>query len=126
MNATARAILEELVEQARDKGYEYLFTNPRTGTRYKDVKKAYKDLLKDAGIADLWFHDLRHSFATAVGNDPGVSLPALAATLGHKDVKTTMIYIHATDEGKRRVVQAAERFRQPRSQGGHKEERRAG
>jgi integrase len=126
MNVTARAILEELVEQSRDKGYEYIFTNPRTGTRYKDVKKAYKELLKDAGIADLWFHDLRHSFATAAGNDPTVSLPALAATLGHKNVKTTMIYTHATDEGKRRVVEAAERFRQARSQGGHKEERRAG
>jgi hypothetical protein len=36
-----------------------------------------------------------------------------------------MIYTHATDEGKRRVVEAAERFRQPRSQGGHKEERQA-
>jgi integrase len=126
MNTTARAILKEMVEEAESKRYSYLFTNPRTGTRYKDVKKAYKRLLKEAGIDDLWFHDLRHSFATAAGDNPNVSLPALAATLGHRNVKTTMIYTHATDEGKRRVVEAADRFRQAKSQGGHKEERRAG
>lgn len=119
LNSTARAILEELIVRARGEGYQYFFTNPHTGTRYKEIKKAYKALLEDAGIDNLWFHDLRHSFATAAGNDPNVSLPALAATLGHKNVKTTMIYTHATDDGKRRVVEAAERFRQPRSQGGH-------
>ncbi len=76
-------------------------------------------MLKDAGIEDLWFHDIRHSFATAAGDSPDVSLPALAETLGHKSIKTTMIYTHATDEGKRRVVDAAERFARGRSQIGH-------
>lgn len=102
MNTSARLILIALAANAD--GKEYLFTISRTGTRYKDVKKAYKRLLKDAGIDDLWFHDIRHSFATAAGNDPSVSLPALSETLGHRSIKTTMIYTHATDEGKRRVV----------------------
>lgn len=127
MNNTSRLILEELVKDCKG---EYLFTNPRTGTRYKNVKKAFKRVLKDAGIDDLWFHDIRHSFATAAGDSPDVSLPALAETLGHKNIKTTMIYTHATDEGKRRVVDAAERFGKGRSHIGHTEdeekERRAG
>ena len=116
MNETSRLILQELVSTCTN---EYLFTNPRTGTRYKEVKKAFKRLLKDAGIDGLWFHDIRHSFATAAGDSPDVSLPALAETLGHKSIKTTMIYTHATDEGKRRVVDAAERFARGRSQIGH-------
>ena len=110
-NETAREVLLELVEQARARGWEYLFTNPRTLTRYKDVKRSYANLLKNAEITDLWFHDLRHSFATEAGRSGQVSLSALSETLGHKDIKTTMIYAHATDEGKRRVVDAAERFR---------------
>ena len=118
MNETSRLILQELVSTCTN---EYLFTNPRTGTRYKDVKKAFKRLLQDAGIDNLWFHDIRHSFATAAGDSPDVSLPALAETLGHKSIKTTMIYTHATDEGKRRVVDAAERFARGRSQIGHME-----
>lgn len=119
MNGTARRILSEQVEIARRNGWTYLFTNPRTGDRYKDVKKAFRKLLEDAGINGLWFHDIRHSFATAAGDSPDVSLPALAETLGHKSIKTTMIYTHATDEGKRRVVDAAERFARGRSHSGH-------
>jgi integrase len=121
MSATARQVLTELVGNARRKGLTYLFTNPHTGRRYTDVKKAFRAVLTDAGINNLWFHDLRHSFATAAGDSPDVSLPALAETLGHKSIKTTMIYTHATDEGKRRVVDAAERFARGRSQIGHME-----
>jgi integrase len=121
MNATARMILTELVANAKRNGLSYLFTNPRTGRRYGDVKKAFKGLLTDAGIDNLWFHDIRHSFVTAAGDLPDVSLPTLAETLGHKSIKTTMIYTHATDEGKRGVVDAAERFAGGRSQIGHKE-----
>ena len=86
------------------------------------MKNAFKRVLKDAGIDDLWFHDIRHSFATAAGDSPDVSLPALAETLGNKNVKTTMMYTHATDEGKRRVMDAAERFGKVRSQIGHTDE----
>jgi integrase len=109
MNATARALLIDLVSQARTQGWEYIFTNPRTGTRYKDIKKAFNNALRDAGIEDLRFHDLRHTFASQAGDDPGVSVAALAETMGHKDWKTTMQYTHASKKSKLRVVEAQER-----------------
>jgi integrase/recombinase XerD len=34
MNATACNLLVGLVAQAKEQGWEYIFTNPRTGTRY--------------------------------------------------------------------------------------------
>ena len=108
MNSTVSAILADQMTQAKSKGWEYLFTNPVTGTRYKDIKKGFKDVLRDAGI-EFWFHDLRRSFATRAGSDPSVGIPALAATLGHKNWQTTMRYTYATDEAKRRVVDAQER-----------------
>ena len=109
MNSTVSAILADQMTQAKAKGWEYLFTNPVTGTRYKDIKKGFKNVLRDAGIENFWFHDLRRSFATRAGSDPSVAIPALAATLGHKNWQTTMRYTYATDEAKRRVVDAQER-----------------
>jgi integrase len=81
-------------------------------------QKAFRAACKDAGITDLRFHDLRHSFASAAGDDPNVSLAALMETPGHKDPRTTTQYTHASRQGKTRVVEAAERWQVESS--GHK------
>jgi integrase len=109
MSDTAKTLLTELVEQAKAEDWEYLFTNPKTGTRYKDIKKAFKNAVRDAGLTDLRLHDLRHEFASTAGDDPEVSVTALAETLGHKNLKTTMQYTHASKAGKLKVVQAQEK-----------------
>lgn len=44
-----------------------------------------------------------------IGNKQGGPLPALQDVMGHQDVHTTMRYAHATDEGRRRVVNALEK-----------------
>jgi integrase len=109
MNQTAPALLLELVNKAQAQGWQYLFTNPRTGTRYKDIKKAFKNACRDAGIEGLRLHDLRHEFASTAGDDPEVSVAALAETMGHKDWKTTVQYTHASRASKLKVVNAQER-----------------
>jgi len=63
---------------------------------------------KLAGIESLRIHDLRHTFGTRAA-DAGVPLPAIRDVMGHKSTKTTERYTHATDAGKRRAVEAAER-----------------
>lgn len=105
----AKQILHKLFEEAHRNGWSFLFTNPKTGDRYKDLKSAFKAACRDAGIVDMRFHDLRHTFGTRAGDDPNVSIPALAEVMGHKNWRTTMRYTHATDEGKRRVMEAQER-----------------
>jgi integrase len=60
LNSTARSVLKELAEAAKAKGWEYLFTNPNTGTRYKHLKHSFTSALSDAKIEDFRFHDLRH------------------------------------------------------------------
>ncbi len=118
MNATAKGVCLDLVAQARAKGWIYIFTNPKTGIRYKDIKKGFGNALRDAGIEDFRFHDLRHTFASTAGDDPRVPITALAETLGHKDWRTTMQYTHASKSGKLRVVEAQERTEDERA--GHK------
>jgi integrase len=108
MNEETREILTRLVEVARVKEWDYIFTNPKTGTRYKSIKTAWANMCKLAKIANLRFHDLRHSFATRAA-DEGVPLTAIARVLGHASTKTTERYAHGTDSGVRWAVEAVQK-----------------
>jgi integrase len=126
MNQTSREILQRLVKEAKAKGYRYLFTNPKTGKRYSKLKTAWKTACRLAGITNLRFHDLRHTFGTRAA-DAGVSLIAIAKVMGHASTATTERYAHATSEGMRKAVEALQNVQAPvtrRSQGSHKAEER--
>jgi integrase len=51
------------------------------------VKKA----LKAAGVRQVRFHDLRHTFGTRIAA-AGVPMRVLQAWMGHRDYRTTLIY----------------------------------
>lgn len=46
------------------KGGEFLFTNPKTGTKYTTIKTGWLTDCRIAGLSNLRFHDLRHTFGT--------------------------------------------------------------
>lgn len=59
---------------------------------YSAMVKAYKRALKRAGLRQVKFHGLRHSFGTiAVQAFP---LSDVQAWMGHADIQTTMRYVH--------------------------------
>jgi integrase len=54
--------------------------------------RRYKRALRDAGLRDLRFHDLRHTFGTRmIGR---ASILQVKEWMGHADVDTTMKYLH--------------------------------
>ena len=54
---------------------------------------AFRLALKDAGIKNFRFHDLRHTFATRMLRQTN-NLKLVSKLLGHKDTKTTERYAH--------------------------------
>ncbi len=56
--------------------------------------RRYKAALRRAGLRDLRFHDLRHTFGTTVIGNPAVSILQLKEWMGHADIDTTMKYLH--------------------------------
>jgi integrase len=57
--------------------------------------RRYKTALVRAGLRDLRFHDLRHTFGTQVIGNPRVSILQLKEWMGHADIDTTMKYLHS-------------------------------
>ena len=78
----------------------------RTGRHHLDesaVQKAVRYAARDAGIAKyVPVHAMRDSFATHLLED-GYDIRTVQELLGHADVKTTMIYTHVLNRGKRGV-----------------------
>ena len=72
-----------------------MFGHPHTGhpLERSQVSKRFKRALKRAGVREVRFHDLRHTFGTRCAAG-GVPLRTLQAWMGHADIKTTMVYTH--------------------------------
>lgn len=88
--------LELLQSISKVRGCPYVFVNPRTKQRYNSPVKAFKRLLKKAGIKEgggLCIHSLRHQFATMLVTR-GVSLFATQQLLGHSSSAMTQRYAH--------------------------------
>ena len=71
---------------------------------------SYSPRSKDAGIADFHFHDLRHTFATRLG-DAGCNVTTIARLLGHLNIQMSMRYTHASDDTLRNAVEYAQSCR---------------
>lgn len=81
-------------------------------TTYRAAKRFFERLAKDCGFA-LRPHMLRHTAATNWVR-AGVDLDVVQRLLGHASLASTSVYLHASDEERRRAVEAVaagERYR---------------
>jgi integrase len=99
INNTLRATFNKLPRRFVEKEGEkelvpYLFHDPVTLKPYDSVKRSFKTAVKNAGITDFHFHDLRHTFASLAMMSGKIDIATLSKILGHKTLKMTMKYAH--------------------------------
>ena len=87
---------------------QWIFPDPLRPERPVNPRCAYrrlKELLKQAGLPSLRFHDLRHTFAThALAS--GVDAKTLAGILGHTKASFTLdTYTHTTGDMQKQAAE---------------------
>lgn len=76
------------------------------GLTPRSVQRLVKKYAKVAGVTKkITVHSLRHSFATDLLSS-GAGMRAVQELLGHKNITTTQIYTHVTDQHLKEIYQA--------------------
>ncbi len=105
----SRRAWEMLKEKSRVRylATDHVFTaDGRPVDRYR-LSKTFKSICRRAGIEDMRFHDLRHTFATRLAQC-GVDPYTIQRLMGHKTPFTTQRYAHHSVESLRKGIEEFE------------------
>ena len=102
------ASVREMLTERKKKSYsEWIFPkslNPTMPISSSSANKRLKQILAEAGLPNMRFHDLRHTFATHAAAS-GIDPRTLAGILGHTKPSFTLdAYTHVTTDMQKRAA----------------------
>ncbi len=100
-----RAMRVLLALEPKDNGPVFTYN----GIAIKDVKTAFYAARKKAGLEDVRFHDLRHTFASRLVQQ-GLPLYEVMHMTGHKSLVMVQRYAHLAPEFQERAIVALNRY----------------
>lgn len=83
---------------------EFVFQNSRTGLSISDIKTGFTGACREAGLVNLTFHDLRHTWATRAA-ECGVPESVRRDILGHASPTMTGDYTHSSPEAMEKAME---------------------
>ncbi len=107
-NASVRIIpipdclFRAIIKHNRDS--DFVISNNGHAVDVRVYRRHFKALLRKAGLPDIKYHALRHTFSTRA-LEVGMDYKTLSEILGHASVSITMdLYVHSLDEHKKKQM----------------------
>ncbi len=100
-----RAAAEKAAEKERRPPSCFLFPGA-DGEAQKELKHFWATICREANIAGVRVHDLRHTYASVLASS-GQTLPIIGQLLGHTNPHTTARYAHLFDDPLRKATETA-------------------
>ena len=99
-----RFVLDE-IKRFRSAANLFMLTDSEKPMEPRTMQNRFKAVLKKAGLRDMRFHLLRHTYAT-VCVELGFDVKTLSELLGHADASLTLNrYVHSSMEQKKKFVE---------------------
>lgn len=112
----SRLIRQKLLAFQAHKGYtergaaDFVFTVKNHPVEPRLFQKYFKRLLREAGVSDMNFHALRHTFATRC-LESHMDIRTLSELLGHSTVNLSLqLYAHSLLEQKRIAIENLDQY----------------
>ena len=112
INAHAMEALQEAKRRNEKRVPPSLLVFPGRKGYLGDIRDGLNHACDRAGIERVTVHQLRHTCASLMVMK-GSDLPSVAATLGHRDITTTMIYSHLTQDHIKSQMNKLDRVKVP-------------
>ena len=102
MNETVKATLQGIERKG-----DFVFSN-ESGGGFVTLRHSFETALRESGITDSRFHDLRHTFVLNLVME-GADIMTMKELMGHKDLTMTLRYAHLAPNHKTRAVNLLDR-----------------
>ena len=110
LSETLKGVLVQYVDEYKPEYWLFEGADKKTPYSESSVTKIVKKAAEEAGIKrNVSPHTLRHCFATHL-LDHGTDIRYIQELLGHKDIKTTLVYTHVTTRDLGKIISPLDRL----------------